>query len=84
MVDKTEKSAKIFELISVSDEPIRLLFSETIRQCQEEFGVEYVDAGVSKFIVRPVGGDEATVLHQTERLINEVLPKVEARFGGDV
>lgn len=43
--------------------------------------VEYVDAGVSKFIVRPVGGDEATVMHQTERLINEVLPKVEARFG---
>lgn len=42
--------------------------------------VQYVDAGVSKFIVRPVAVDEAFVLAQTERLINEVLPKVEARY----
>jgi probable F420-dependent oxidoreductase len=42
--------------------------------------VEYVDAGISKFIVRPVAVDEAFVLSQTNRLINEVLPKVEARF----
>ncbi|MFT5510343.1 MAG: putative F420-dependent oxidoreductase [Hyphomicrobiaceae bacterium] len=41
---------------------------------------EYVEAGVSKFIVRPVAVDEAFVLEQTQRLIDEVLPKVEARF----
>lgn len=42
--------------------------------------VEYVEAGVSKFIVRPVAVDEAFVLAQTQRLIDEVLPKVAARF----
>jgi probable F420-dependent oxidoreductase len=44
--------------------------------------VEYVEAGVSKFIVRPVAVDEEFVLAQTQRLIDEVLPKVEARFSG--
>lgn len=42
---------------------------------------EYVDAGISKFIVRPVAVDEAFVLAQTQRLIHEVLPKVAARYG---
>jgi len=42
---------------------------------------QYVDAGVSKFIVRPVAVDETFVLDQTKRLIEDVLPKVEARFG---
>jgi probable F420-dependent oxidoreductase len=40
----------------------------------------YVDAGVSKFVLRPaVQGDEA-VLAQTRRLIDEVLPRVAARW----
>ena len=42
---------------------------------------QYIDAGVSKFVVRPVAADGAFVLEQTRRLIDEVLPKVEARFG---
>lgn len=42
---------------------------------------QHIDAGVSKFIVRPVAVDEQFVLDQTQRLIEEVLPKVEARFG---
>lgn len=41
---------------------------------------EYIDAGVSKFIVRPLGGDGAQVLTQTRRLIDEVLPLVAARW----
>ena len=41
---------------------------------------EYIEAGVSKFIVRPVAVDETFVLAQTQRLIEEVLPKVAQRF----
>ncbi len=41
---------------------------------------EYVDAGVSKFILRPVARDEATMLEQTRRLIETVLPEVAARW----
>jgi probable F420-dependent oxidoreductase len=41
---------------------------------------EYIAAGASKFILRPVGrgGDEA--MAQTRRLIEEVLPRVAARW----
>jgi len=41
---------------------------------------QYIEAGVSKFIVRPVAGDEAFVVAQTAQLIEKVLPKVEAQF----
>jgi probable F420-dependent oxidoreductase len=38
---------------------------------------EYVDAGVAKFILRPAGGD---IMGQTRRLIEKVLPLVDARW----
>jgi len=41
---------------------------------------EYVDVGVSKFILRPLGGDDDAVLAQTRRLIEQVLPRAEARW----
>ncbi len=41
---------------------------------------EYVDAGVSKFILRPLGGDDDTILAQTRLLIEQVLPRAEARW----
>jgi alkanesulfonate monooxygenase SsuD/methylene tetrahydromethanopterin reductase-like flavin-dependent oxidoreductase (luciferase family) len=41
---------------------------------------EYVDAGVSKFILRPLGGDDETLLAQTRQLIEQVLPRAEARW----
>jgi alkanesulfonate monooxygenase SsuD/methylene tetrahydromethanopterin reductase-like flavin-dependent oxidoreductase (luciferase family) len=41
---------------------------------------EYVDAGVSKFILRPLGGDDDTLLAQTRRLIEQVVPRAEARW----
>jgi probable F420-dependent oxidoreductase len=41
---------------------------------------EYVDAGVSKFILRPLGGDDDAMLAQTRRLIEQVLPRAEARW----
>ena len=41
---------------------------------------QYVAAGVSKFILRPLGGDDAQILAQTRQLIEQVLPAVEARW----
>jgi len=41
---------------------------------------EYVDVGVSKFILRPLGDDDDAILAQTHRLIEQVLPRAEARW----
>jgi probable F420-dependent oxidoreductase len=41
---------------------------------------EYVAAGVSKFILRPVGGSGEEVLSQTRQLIEQVLPQVASRW----
>ena len=37
---------------------------------------EYVDCGVSKFVLRPLADDDADAFAQTQRLIEEVLPVV--------
>ena len=41
---------------------------------------EYVDAGVSKFILRPLGCDDDAILAQTRLLIEQVLPRAEVRW----
>ncbi len=41
---------------------------------------DYVDAGASKFILRPVAAGDADMLAQTRRLVEEVLPMVAARW----
>ncbi|MBV9860543.1 MAG: LLM class flavin-dependent oxidoreductase [Alphaproteobacteria bacterium] len=41
---------------------------------------EYVAAGVSKFILRPAARGDDEVIAQTRRLIEEVLPRVAARW----
>lgn len=41
---------------------------------------EYVAAGVSKFVLRPVGADEDEVLAQTRMLVERVLPLAAARW----
>ena len=41
---------------------------------------EYVAAGVSKFVLRPLGADGSEIIEQTRRLIAEVLPRVAARW----
>jgi alkanesulfonate monooxygenase SsuD/methylene tetrahydromethanopterin reductase-like flavin-dependent oxidoreductase (luciferase family) len=41
---------------------------------------EYVDAGVSKFILRPLGDDNDAILAQTRLLIEQVLPRAEVRW----
>ena len=40
----------------------------------------YIDAGISKFIMRPMGGDDAEIIAQTERLITDVIPEVARRW----
>ena len=37
---------------------------------------DYIAAGASKFILRPIGEDDADILAQTQRLIDETLPAV--------
>ncbi|MGE5597443.1 MAG: LLM class flavin-dependent oxidoreductase, partial [Hyphomicrobiales bacterium] len=37
---------------------------------------EYVDAGVSKFVLRPIADTDESIVEQTRRLIGEVLPVV--------
>jgi probable F420-dependent oxidoreductase len=41
---------------------------------------EYIDVGVSKFILRPLGGDDDAILAQTRLLIEQLLPRAEARW----
>jgi probable F420-dependent oxidoreductase len=41
---------------------------------------EYVAVGVEKFILRPVGPDGDAIIAQTRKLIEKVLPQVDARW----
>ena len=41
---------------------------------------DYVEAGVSKFILRPSARGDDEIMAQTRRLIEEVLPRVAARW----
>ena len=41
---------------------------------------EYIAAGISKFVLRPLGADGSEVMVQTRRLIDAVLPEVAARW----
>ncbi|MEM8973310.1 MAG: LLM class flavin-dependent oxidoreductase [Pseudomonadota bacterium] len=41
---------------------------------------EYIDAGASKFILRPIAANGKEAIDQTERLIEQVLPQVSARW----
>jgi len=41
---------------------------------------EYIAAGVSKFILRPVGRGDEAAMTQTRRMIDDVLPRVAARW----
>ena len=39
---------------------------------------EFLDAGAYKFVLRPIGKDDAEIMDQTRRMIDEVLPEVYA------
>ena len=40
---------------------------------------EYAASGIAKFVLRPIGKDDAELLEQTHMLIREVIPEIEAR-----
>jgi 2-methylisocitrate lyase-like PEP mutase family enzyme len=40
----------------------------------------YIEAGASKFILRPIADGDAEMLAQTKRLVEEVLPQVASRW----
>lgn len=39
---------------------------------------EYADAGATKFVLRPIGGDDADIMDQTRRFIEDVQPHLDA------
>ena len=39
---------------------------------------QYRSVGVSKFVLRPIAADDADFMDQTRRLIDEVIPRVQA------
>jgi probable F420-dependent oxidoreductase len=40
---------------------------------------EYIAAGASKFVLRPIGEDDADIMAQTRRLVEEVIPRFAGR-----
>ncbi len=40
---------------------------------------EYIAAGVSKFVLRPMADSDTDLLHQTQRLVEEVIPRFKGR-----
>lgn len=79
MVDDVEKAVRVFELISIGDEPIRFLLCSLLNKCRTELGIEYVEVDTSAYSPRmqrtllelgflPVGYIPANVFHEVERL----------------
>ncbi len=46
-IDPTEEAARILELVSADDLPIRFLLEETVRVCRDEGGVKYIEVDVN-------------------------------------
>ena len=78
-IDDAEKAVRVFELISVNDEPIRFLLDALLEKCQTDLGVEYIEIDVSAYSPRmqrtvlelgflPVSYIPANVFHEVERL----------------
>ncbi len=79
MIDEAEKAIRVFELIALSDEPVRFLFESLLRKCQRELDVEYLEVDVSAYSppmqrtllelgFLPVSYVPANVFHEVERL----------------
>jgi alkanesulfonate monooxygenase SsuD/methylene tetrahydromethanopterin reductase-like flavin-dependent oxidoreductase (luciferase family) len=75
----------------ILERPMRAYATRTDRDPRDYFAIgdadaivsrisEYIDAGVSKFVLRPAATSEEAVMNQTQRLIREVLPAVARRW----
>jgi GNAT superfamily N-acetyltransferase len=78
-VDQVEKTLRIFELITLSERPVRFLLSEMLRTCIPLWGIEYMEVDVSAYAPRmqrtllelgflPAAYIPAMVFHEVERL----------------
>ena len=90
-VDEVEKAARLFELISLGDEPVRFLLAEVERVCRDEYGVEYIDVDVNAHAPRmqrtllelnylPAAYVPALVFHEVERLDAIKMVRLLVRF----
>ncbi|MGH0030082.1 MAG: LLM class flavin-dependent oxidoreductase [Myxococcota bacterium] len=70
-----EATAKALARFTPGLEPERYLAVGGADEIAARIG-EYRAAGVSKFVLRPMAGDAAEVMTQTERLVSEVLPGI--------
>ena len=78
-IDRIEKVVRIFELISLSDQPVRFLIERLVEKCRTELGIEYMEVDVNASSPRmqrtlleldffPVAYVPAMVFHHVERL----------------
>lgn len=77
-LDQQERTLRVFELISLTDRPVRFLLSELIRTSFSLWGTEYLEVDVSAYSPRmqstllelgflPVAYIPAMVFHEVER-----------------
>lgn len=78
-IDKEEKAVRVFELISLADEPIRFLLDALVKKCATELDAEFIEVDVSAYSPRmqrtllelgflPVSYVPANIFHEVERL----------------
>ncbi len=72
-----ERAAKQFSRFPGAPDPRTYLAVGTAADIAAR-AAEYVDAGISKFVLRPVGETDDEIIEQTRRLIDEVVPLVHA------
>lgn len=78
-VNQADKSARLLELVSADENPIRVLLTEVTRLCQEDEQVEYIEADISAYSPRmqrtllelgylPAAYIPSMTFHRVERL----------------
>ncbi len=79
LINDLDKAVRIFELISLADQPIRFLLTRLLDRCRHEWGTMYVEADASAYSPRiqrtllelgflPSAYIPAMVFHEVERL----------------
>lgn len=77
--DDVENSVRVFELLSIDDQPFHFLISRLVQMCREQWEVAYIEVDVSAHAPRmqqtflecgflPCGYLPAIVFHEVERL----------------
>lgn len=75
--DEPMARAAKYYLERLGRDPARAFVAGGVDEIMDRLN-QYVDAGVSKFVLRPIGGDDDDMLAQTRRMIEEVQPAVAA------